>query len=110
MKVNAEAKYLRVSPKKLKGLVATVVGLSPRIAVERLEILGEKTAKLMIKVIKSALSNAVNNFKLNEQKLRIKSVQVQKGAFFKRWQPVSRGMAHSIKKRTSHIKIILEEV
>ena len=55
------------------------------------------------------MSNATNNLKLNSKDLRIKTIEILKGPFYKRWQPVSRGMAHQIKKRTTHIKVILEE-
>ena len=50
----------------------------------------------------------VKNLKFDEAKLRIKTIETGKGPSFKRWNPVSRGMAHSIKKRTSHIKVVLE--
>lgn len=103
-------KYLRISDKKLKAIAQSLVRLSPEEAINRLLFLKKKGAKLLIKILKTAESDALNNFKLNKENLRIKSIQVLKGPFFKRWQPVSRGMAHSIKKRTSHVKVILEEV
>ena len=46
---------------------------------------------------------------MNLQNLVIKEIIINKGPFFKRWQPVSRGMAHPIKKRTSHIKVLIAE-
>lgn len=105
----AYIKYLRISPKKIKSLGGTVVGLDPSEAIERLLIVGSKGSRILAQVVKSALANATNNFKLDTSSLRVKSVEVLKGPFLKRWQPVSRGIAHQIKKRMTHIKVVLEE-
>lgn len=102
-------KYLRISPKKIKVLCRLTVGLSPDIAASRLLFIGGKAPKLLSAVIKSAKSNAVNNLKLNSDNLIIKEVVVGKGPHFKRWQPVSRGSAHSIKKRTTHLRVTVAE-
>lgn len=110
MEIVASAKYLRISPKKVRELAHAVVGLPPKQALDRLILLGTKRSRLLAGIIKSAVSNATNNSKLDSVSLRIKTIQVGKGPFFKRYQPVSRGMAHQIKKRTSHIKVILEEI
>lgn len=110
MEVAAYAKYLRISPKKIRELAASVVGLPAKQAIDRLTLMNTKASRLLLGVIKSALGNATNNLKLNSISLKIKTVQAGKGPFFKRYQPVSRGMAHQIKKRTSHIKVILEEI
>lgn len=104
------AKYIRISPKKTSFLVASIRKLSPKLALERLAFAKDKESFVVGKIIKSALADATNNLKLNEDKLKFASIQIGKGPVFKRWQPVARGMAHSIKKRTAHIKIILEEV
>lgn len=106
----AYIKYIRISPKKIRELVHVLVGLSPKEAIDKLAILTDKRAKIVANVVKSALSNATNNLKLNESDLRIKTIEIFKGPFHKRWQPVSRGMAHQIKKQTSHIKVVLTEI
>lgn len=103
-------KHLRLSPKKLKTIAHEVVGLPPNEAMSRLFFLGRKSGKLLAGAIKSAMANATNNLKLEKETLRIKAIEVLKGPFFKRWQAVSRGMAHQIKKRTTHVKVTLEEV
>lgn len=109
MNIIAEIKYLHISPKKIKALGKIVVGLSPTDAIDRLLLVSGKGARLLMQVIKSAQASAKNNFKLDENLLKIKTVVVLKGPAMKRWQPVSKGMAHSIKKRMSHIKVILED-
>lgn len=107
MNITAEIKYLRISPKKLKALSKVVIGLSPQNAIDRLLLVSDKAGKLMLSVIKSAQANAQNNLKLNAATLKIKTVEILKGPTMKRWQPVSKGMAHQIKKRMSHIKVVL---
>ncbi len=102
-------KYLRISSKKMKGLAKIVVGMPPKVALDRLSVVSGKAGRMMSLVVKSALANATNNMKLNAVDLRIKRIEVLDGPAFKRWQPVSRGMAHQIKKRTTHLRIELEE-
>lgn len=69
-----------------------------------------KASRVLSDNIKIAESNAVNNLKLNKNALVIKTIEIGKGPFLKRWQAVSRGMAHQIKKRTTHVKVVLEEI
>lgn len=110
MEIFASTKYQRISPKKIRELGQSIVGLPPQQAMDRLLLFGNKASRVLSAVVKSALSNAKNNFKMDNKLLKIKTVQIGKGPFLKRYQPVSRGMAHQIKKRTSHIKVILEEI
>lgn len=109
MEITATIKYLHISPKKMKALGRIVTGLSPKEAINRLLLVSGKGAKLLLGAIKSAQADAQNNLKLNESLLKIKTVVVLKGPALKRWQPVSRGMAHQIKKRMTHLKVILED-
>lgn len=109
MQSSANIKYLRYSPKKLRELGRAVVGLSSLVAIDRLSFFPQKGGRLLSSAIKSALSNHANNLKQDKTLLKIKSIEILKGPTFKRWQPVSRGMAHQIKKKTVHIKVILEE-
>lgn len=110
MEAVAYLKYIRVSPKKMREVAHRVVGLTPQQALDRLQFTSLKSAKLLSHAIESALGNATKNLKLNPQNLKIKTVEIGKGPHLKRWQPVSRGMAHQIKKRTAHIKVVLAEV
>ncbi len=90
-------------------LVATAVkNLVPEEALDKLKFLNKRAAQPLAKVIKQALANATNNFKLKKESLKFKSIQIRKGSTYKRWRSVSRGRAHSIFKRTSHIRVILE--
>lgn len=109
MKASASIKFLHYSPKKLRELGKAIVGLAPSDAIDRLSVLSNKGARLLVSAVKSAVSNHTNNLKQDKSSLRIRAIEILKGPNSKRWQPVSRGMAHQIKKRTTHIIVKLEE-
>jgi len=106
--IKAEQKYTKISPRKVKPIAQAICHLSPTQAIETLKFMPKKGAKLLLKVLKQAVANAVNNKKLKEENLKIASILVGKGPILKRWRPISRGRPHSIAKRTCHIKVILE--
>lgn len=107
MDIKTEAKHLRISARKMRLVVETIRSLSPQEAIGKLKFINQRAAKPVIKAIKAALANAKNNFHLDETKLKFKEIRVGEGPTLKRWQPISRGRAHQIMKRTSHLKIIL---
>lgn len=108
MEVAAIGKYLKISPRKLLPVAALVKKKKAVDALVSLRFVNKKGAKIVRDVLKSAISNAKNNFKLTENNLMIKKIEVQKGPMLKRFQPVSRGRAHPILKRMSHLRIVLE--
>ncbi len=103
-------KYIRVSPRKLRLVADAVRSLSPEDALAHLKFTNKAAALPMYKVIKQAISNAKDQLGLAAGKLAFKTIDVMDGPTYKRFQPVSRGMAHSIMKRTSHIRVELKEV
>lgn len=108
MKIKAESKFIRTSPRKIR-LVADLIRKMPLgEALTTLIHLKKRAAKPMYKTLKQAQSNAVNNHNLSKDSLLIQSIEVNEGSTYKRWNPVSRGRAHRILKRTSHIKVILK--
>lgn len=93
----------------MRWVVGSLRGIkSPALALEYLEAMQKSAATPLAKAIKTAVANAKNNMKLSEDTLRIKSLEINDGPAYKRFQPVSRGQAHAIKKYTSHIRVILE--
>lgn len=106
MEIKAEQKYLLLSPKKIRPVVAAIKALSPTQALERLPFINKKATKFLIKVIKSALANAKQKG-LSESDLVFKEIQIGEGPRLKRGRPVSRGQWHPIKKRMSHIRVVL---
>ena len=109
MEVIAEAKNIRISPRKVRLVAEELAGKKALEAVESLKFVPKKASLPLSKVIKSAMSNAKNNNKMDEKKLIIKEVVVNEGPKLKRFLPRSRGMVHPILKRSSHIRVVLEE-
>ena len=108
MEIKAQTNFIRISPRKLRLIANTVKGLSLDKALISLKFLGKNGSKEIEKVLLQARGNGVNNAKVDKDKLKIKEIQVCAGPTLKRGIAVSRGMWHSVKKRTSHIKVILE--
>jgi len=108
MIIKSTQKFIRTSPRKLRLLVKSVIGLSPTEAITRLKFAPKRSAHLISKVIKTTISDAKNNFKLDPDSLTLHSIQIQVGPTLKRGRAVSRGRSHQIKKRMSHIHVTLE--
>jgi large subunit ribosomal protein L22 len=109
MEIIAKAKYIRVSPQKLRLIVRGLKKeIFPSRALAVLSQADKPTAKQLVKTLKQAISNATNNFSQKEENLRIKKIEIGEGPVYKRYQPISRGMAHPILKRMSHITVVLE--
>lgn len=107
MEIIATQKYLLLSPRKIRPVVAVIKKMRPVEAVAKLPFVGKKAAEPLIKVIKQALANARSEG-LSESDLFFKEIQVGEGPRLKRGNPVSRGQWHPIKKRMSHIRVVLE--
>lgn len=108
MEITATQKFIRSSPRKLTMVAHTIKGLSLSAATDALSFSKRRGATVLLKTLRQAVANAVNNARQEEGTLAIKSIQVLPGPTYKRWRAVSRGRAHAILRRTSHIKVILE--
>ncbi|MGI5828311.1 MAG: 50S ribosomal protein L22 [Patescibacteria group bacterium] len=108
MEVVAYQKFVRTSPRKLRLVADSVRGLHPTKALINLQFMHKRAAETLRKVMKQAVSNAVNNMNINEQNLKTKHILVEEGPVYKRFRAASRGRARMIMKRTSHIKVVLE--
>ena len=97
----------RQSPRKVRLIADLVRGRNVNEARVLLAHTPKRASLQMIKLIDSAVANAVHNHKHSEDSLFIESIQVDEGFTMKRIQPVSRGSAHPIRKRTSHVVIAL---
>lgn len=110
MEITAQAKYVRVSPRKA-GLVAGLVrGRQVNQALDQLRFVNKKAGRFVIKLLKSAIANAKHNYELTADNLVIKQIWVGKGATFHRWMPKAHGRATPLNKTTSHITIVLGEI
>ena len=108
IRVKAQQKYIRISPRKIRLVADAIRNLKPNQAIEKLQFIRKTASIPLAKTIKQAVANAVKNANLSEESLRFERISVGAGPTLKRWNAVSRGRAHAIKKRTSHITIILE--
>ena len=105
----AIAKNLGVSPSKVRIVLNLIRGKDYAMALAILKNMPNVGAEYAVKVLESAGANAENNLGMNKANLYVAECYADGAATLKRFQPVSKGRAHSIKKRTSHITIILDE-
>ena len=110
METRAIARFIRISPQKARLVGNNVRGLPVEDAVNILNYTPKKAARLLKKVLNSALANAEQNYSLDLDNLYVKQVRVDEGPTLKRIQPRAMGRANRILKRTSHITVIVEEL
>lgn len=108
MKIIATQKQIRQTPRKMRLVANQVKNLSLEQAMRQLAVIDRRSSLNILKVVKQAIANAMNNHRLAFDSLSLSSIQVTPGPVYKRWRAVSRGRAHSIMKRTSHVKVELE--
>ncbi len=106
--VKAFARYIHVSPRKLRLVADLVRRQHVDTALEQLRFSSKSAALPLAKCINSAIANATHNFNLNKEDLFIKAVTIDGGPVFKRYAPRAQGRAFVERKRTSHINVVLE--
>ena len=110
MEVKAKVKFIRMSPIKIR-LVANLIKTMPvEKALDQLRFINKLASGPVIGLIKSAIANAENNFELDKDNLFIKELTVNQGPTLKRSMPRAHGRATPIRKRTSHINLVLGEI
>lgn len=106
-KARAVAKYIRVAPRKARQVADLIRGARAPDAVNTLRFTTKASSKAFLKVMNSALANARQSAKLNEEDLYVSEVHVDQGPTLKRFRPRAMGRATRIRKRTSHITVVL---
>lgn len=109
MMVNATAKYVRVSPRKAGDMARLIRGKKVAEAKAILALSPRAAAKLVGKVLDSAVANAENNHDLDADDLYVVQAYVNGGPTLKRFRPRAMGRASRIRKRTSHITVSVDE-
>ncbi len=104
----ATARHIRMSPYKVRRALALIRGKSVNEAAAILEFADIVSAEPVRKVLLSAAANAEHNFGMDRGDLIVSEAYADQGPTLKRMNPVSKGRAHSILKRTSHITVILD--
>ena len=105
----AVARYIRISPKKVSIVLDLIRGKSVAEADAILEYTPKSSAPVVRKLLASATANAENNQMMNRDGLYVAETFVGPGPTLKRYRPRARGSAAPIRKRTSHITVILDE-
>jgi len=108
MGYKAVHRFARISPRKVRPLADLIRGKYADEALELLRYMPHRGARMLEKVLRSAMANAEDLRCPHVDHLQVVQVRVDGGPMFKRWRPRARGMASIILKRTSHIRVELE--
>jgi len=108
MEIRASARYVRFSPQKVRQVTTNIIGLPVNNALSTLRFTQRASARVVSKVLESAVANAEHNVSLREDQLRVKRAVVEEGPTLKRMRPRARGRADVRRRRTCHITVILE--
>jgi len=107
--VKAQLNSLRQAPRKVRAVVDLVKGKGVLKALQQLEFVIRRPAQPISKLLRSAIANAENNFKMVPNNLYIKEFYVDEGIKLKRYQPKAMGAVGEIQKKTSHLRLVLAE-
>ena len=105
----AHARYIRISPRKVKIVIDLIRGKDVDEALAILQYTPKAASPVVAKLLESAIANAVNNQELNRQNLYVAEVYANPGPTLKRYVARSRGSASPMLKRTSHISVVLDQ-
>ncbi|GGV10344.1 50S ribosomal protein L22 [Actinomadura sp. LOL_016] len=108
MEARAQARYIRVTPRKARRVVDLIRGLPAAEAQAVLRFAPQAAGEPVGKVLASAIANAEHNFKLDSDTLVVSRAWVDEGPTLKRFRPRAQGRAYRINKRTSHITVVVE--
>ena len=109
MEAKASATNLRISPRKVKIVLDLIRNQPADKAMAILEYTPKAACEYLIKLLKSAMANAENNFNMDPSRLYVAECYVGPGPILKRMRPRAQGRAYRIYKRTSHITLVLKE-
>ena len=109
MEAKATVKYIRISPRKVSILCDQIRGKSVKDANAILALIPKAASEPLAKLVKSAAANAENNHQMDPEKLYVAETYATPGPIMKRFMPRAKGRAYGIKKRTSHITVVLKE-
>lgn len=105
--ISATLKTYRQSPRKVRLATDLIKGKPVLMALAQLKFLSKRASNPIEKLLNSAIANAEHNFGATRAELMVKDIRVDKGIVFRRSMPRARGSASPIRKRTSHITIVL---
>jgi large subunit ribosomal protein L22 len=109
MEARAVSRHLRIAPRKARGVVDLIRGKNVGDALMILDFLPRKGARLVAKTLKSVIANAESQQRVDVDRLYVRRITIDGGATLKRFMPRAHGRATPIRKRTSHITIVVDE-
>ncbi len=109
MDVKASGRYMRISAQKVRRITGVVKGRPVESGLNTLKFMPQKSARIVEKILRSAVANADNRGNMDVDSLIIKNIIVDEGPTAKRFRPRARGRSTRILKRTSHITVIVSE-
>ncbi|NMB35438.1 MAG: 50S ribosomal protein L22 [Firmicutes bacterium] len=109
MEVKAQARFVRIAPRKVRVVMDLIRGKDAGEALSILSFIPKRASGIISKVLRSALANAEHNNEMDGDALYISQAYVDEGPTLKRFRPRAFGRAARIRKRTSHLTIILKE-
>ena len=109
MQVAAKHRYARIASQKCRLVADQIRGMSVGEALKLLEFSPKRAAKLLRKVLESAIANAEHNNGADVDELKVKTIIVDEGPHMKRWMARAKGRGARILKRTSHISITVAD-
>lgn len=110
MDVQAITKFVRIPPEKARQVARLLQGKPVAEAMTIAELVPRKAGEIFAQTLRSAVANAKNNFDLNPLGLIVKEATVGPGPIIRRFRPKARGSAGRIRKRTSHITVIVTDI
>ena len=109
MQFTATYKHADISPRKVKGVVDLIRGKHVNDALQILRATNKRASTLIDKVLRSAIANADQSLEADMDALWVREAHVNESATQDRWRPRARGRVGPIKKRSSHIQIVLDD-
>lgn len=109
MEIKAKARFIRMSPSKVRLVIDVIRGMHVAQAQTQLKFMNKLATEPVLKLLNSAIANAQNNFQIDPSGLFIKAIAADGGPTLHRSTPRAFGRATPIRKRTTHISIVLDE-
>jgi large subunit ribosomal protein L22 len=109
METRAKTKFLRVSPRKVRLVVDQIRGKEVEAALNILKFTPKRSAAIVSKVLRTAIANAESTQSVDVDRLYVKQVTVDGAGMWKRFMPRAQGRATRIRKRLSHVTIVIDE-
>lgn len=108
MEIKAQLNHFRMSPRKVRLVANLIRGMDVKRAELELDNFSKRAAGPLLKLLRSAFTSALHNFQIDPKDLFIKSIRVNEGPVFTRFRPRAFGRASPVRKRTSHVLLVLD--